>query len=96
MHPGLSDELVPSPDGIDLNKLTKDTVITTDTCNTARKLRRVLVQMIKDVTNEDGEIFEFDCMNHLRNVWFGGMEKAVTQRLNAILRTSLDEIDPKL
>ena len=96
MHPGLSEELLPSPDGIDLIKLKKDTVVTTDTCNTARKLRRVLVEMIKDATDGDGEIFEFDCMNHLRNVWFGGMEKAVTQRLNAILRGSLDQIDPRL
>ena len=96
LHPGLSDKLVPSPMGIDLNKLKKGGVITTDTCNTAQKVRRVLVQTIKDVTGEDGDIFEFDCMNHLRNVWFGGMEKALTKQLNTILRTSLDEIDPQL
>jgi hypothetical protein len=35
-------------------------------------------------------------MNHLRNVWFGGVEKALTKHLNEILRTSLDEIDSKL
>ena len=54
------------------------------------------MEVIKNVTDEEGEIFEFDCMNHLRNVWIGGMEKAVVKSLNTILQTSLDEIDPKL
>jgi hypothetical protein len=35
-------------------------------------------------------------MNHLRNVWFGGMEKTLTRELNLHLCASLDEIDPKL
>jgi hypothetical protein len=37
-----------------------------------------------------------DCMNYLRNVWFGNGEKALTKDLNVHLRASLDEIDPKL
>ena len=40
--------------------------------------------------------YGFDCMQHLRNVWLGGMEKALTSRLKEILRTDLDEIDPRL
>ena len=35
-------------------------------------------------------------MNHLRNVWFGGMEKTLTRELNLHLHASLDEIDPRL
>ena len=35
-------------------------------------------------------------MNHLRNVWFGGMEKTLTRELNLHLCASLDKIDPKL
>eukprot|EP00956_Cyclotella_meneghiniana_P043804 scaffold288481_cov139-Cyclotella_meneghiniana.AAC.1 len=35
-------------------------------------------------------------MNHLRNVWIGGMEKALSKYLNELLRGSLDEIDPML
>ena len=54
------------------------------------------MEVIKNVTDEEGVIFEFDCMNHLWNVWMGGMEKAVVKSLNTNLRTSLDEIDPKL
>ena len=35
-------------------------------------------------------------MNHLRNVWFGNVEKALSAHLNALLRSSLDEIGPQL
>ena len=35
-------------------------------------------------------------MNHLRNVWFGNVEKALSTHLNALLHSSLDEIDPQL
>lgn len=35
-------------------------------------------------------------MNHLQNVWFGGMEKKLTMNLNNILHTCLNEIDPSL
>ncbi len=61
----------------------------TDTCNTAQKVRCILVDMIVGA-------YELDYMNHLRNVWFGNMEKVLSTYLNAILRTSLDDINPKL
>jgi hypothetical protein len=35
-------------------------------------------------------------MNHLQNVWFGNVEKALLTHLNALLRSSLDEINPQL
>jgi hypothetical protein len=35
-------------------------------------------------------------MNHLRNVWFGSMEKTLTMELNLHLCASCDKIDPKL
>ena len=35
-------------------------------------------------------------MQHLRNVWIGSMEKALTSDLNNILRVSLEEIDPRI
>jgi hypothetical protein len=80
---------VPTPDGIDINKLADGGVIMTDTCNTAQKIRRILLDHI------DGAM-DLDCMNHLRNVWIGGMEKALAKYLNALLRSSLDEIDPTI
>ena len=81
-------DLVPSPDAIDIAKL-EDGVITTDTCNSAQKFRRLIIEQIPGA-------YEYDCMNHLRNVWFGNMEKALTKSLNTLLRDSLDEIDSKL
>ena len=35
-------------------------------------------------------------MHHLRNVWFGGIEKALTTYLNALLKDSLENIDSHL
>ena len=35
-------------------------------------------------------------MNHLRNVWLGGMEKALTGHLNNVMHADLDVIDPRL
>ena len=88
MQAGQSD-LVPSPDEININKFGKDGVFNTDTCSTAQKLRRIL-------TEEVPGAYDFDCMHHLRNVWLGGMEKALTKQLNEILKMSVDDIDPKL
>lgn len=82
-------DLVPSADGIDINKLGEGGVVMTDTCNAAQKLRRILVSIV------DGA-YDLDCMNHLRNVWFGGVEKSLTKHVNEILRSSLDEIDSNL
>eukprot|EP00956_Cyclotella_meneghiniana_P023299 scaffold45195_cov78-Cyclotella_meneghiniana.AAC.1 len=61
----------------------------TDTCNGAQKVRRILVDRIDGAT-------DLDCMNHLRNVWIGGMEKTLSKYLNEMLRSSLDEIDSTL
>ena len=61
----------------------------TDTCNTAQKVRIILVDQIADA-------YELDCMNHLRYVWLGNVEKALSTYLNALLHTSLDKIDPQL
>ena len=87
--PEKSDQL-PSPDEININKLGDDGVVMTDTCNAAQKIRRILVDMI------DGLAYDLDCMNHLRNVWFGGVEKSLTKHLNQMLRSSLDKIDTNL
>ena len=61
----------------------------TDTCAAACKVRRILCSDIPG-------LHEFDCMQHLRNVWIGSMEKALTSELNNILSVSLKEIDPRI
>ncbi len=80
---------IPLPAQIDIQKLGHGGVITTDTCNQAQKVQRILCEIVVGV-------LDYDCMNHLQNVWFGSMEKTLTKELNLYLRTSLDEIDPKL
>ncbi len=81
--------LVPCKTNIDINKLGDGGQITSDTCNGAQKIQQILTKMI------DGS-YDYDCMHHLCNVWFGGMEKKLTLSLNILLRSSLDIIDLKL
>ena len=80
---------VPTEEGVDIKKLGDGGLVTSDTCNVAQAVRRIIVA-------ECIGALEMDCMHHLRNVWFGNMEKDLTKELNTLLRVSLDEIDPKL
>ena len=77
VHPG-NIHLIPFPNEIDIKKMGKHAVVVTDTCAAAQKLRRILVESMPGA-------YDFDCMHHFRNVWFGGVEKALTKRLNEIL-----------
>ena len=78
--------MIPDPEEIDLDKLGKQGTLTTDTCNTAQKVRRILV------THINGDVNEQDCMHHLRNVWINGVAKAVNVYMKDFLQDSLDEI----
>ena len=80
---------VPSPDGITEEKL-RGILITTDTCNAARKARRLFNERV------GGDCPEIDCMNHLRCVHGGGFEKGVTKEWKGSLMGSEEEIDPIL
>ena len=86
----LPDEIhvLPTDNTIDISKMGYGGTIATDTCNSARKIRRVLVERI------GGNIHKMDCMHHLRNVWFGGVERALTCHLNVFLK--VDNIDKNL
>ena len=54
------------------------------------KTRRILVERI------EGTIHEMDCVHHLRNVWLGDVEKALTSHLNVFFKDSLANIDKNL
>ena len=45
-------DMIPLPDSIDIKKLGDGGIITTDTCNDSRKVRRLLVKAIDDCVNE--------------------------------------------
>ena len=83
-YPELLDS-IPSPDGIDIKKLGQHGLIMTDSCNAAQKARQLLQCEI------GGIVFEFDCHNHLRNVWIKGMEKLVSVFLQVVLSDSLEK-----
>jgi len=80
----------------------------TDTANPARKQeRRLLCNVITKaaadllqipISSDDPRlhVLEVDCFNHLRNVWLGGMSKALTKALKVTLKDELDAIDNRL
>ena len=76
-------------DKIDIKKLT-DGAVTTDTCNSARKTRRILVEIVAQI--DGGVVHEQDCFHHLRNVWINGITEAVSGFMKEYLSDSLDEI----
>ena len=78
--------MIPSSDSINIDKLGKGGTITTDTCNAAQKVRRLLVEYINGTVNEQ------DCMQHLRNVWINGVAIAVNKYMLEFLEESLDDI----
>ena len=72
--------LIPDPDSINIDKLGDGGTITTDTCNAAQKVCRLLVEYINGTVNEQ------DCMHHLKNVWINGVAKAVNKYLTEFLQ----------
>ena len=79
----------PLSDGLDLKKL-QGGAINTDSCASVQKARRLLSNIVGD------KVWEQDCQHYLRNVWFKEMEKALTKKLNEILKDDLDEIASEL
>ncbi len=76
LYPSRQDllDMIPQSQALTLDKLANDGMVSTDTCNTARKTRRLLCKAIRMVAIEQGlreesiNIMENDCWNHLRNV----------------------------
>jgi len=82
-------ELIPDVDTINIKKLT-DGAVTTDTCNSAQKTRRILVEIVSQI--DGGIVHEQDCFHHLRNVWINGIAKAVSAFMKDYLSDSLENI----
>ena len=78
-------DLISTEDDIDLQKLASTGAITTDTCNSARKTRRLLVEII-------GCVYKQDCLNHLHNVWINAVANAVSEYMKGFLDDSSDNI----
>ena len=81
--------MIPDADKIDIKKLT-DGAVTTDTCNSAQKTRRILVGIVSQI--DGGVVHEQDCFHHLRNVWINRVAKAVSEYMKDFLHDSLENI----
>ena len=88
---------------MNIGKLGSSGALMSDTCNGARKTRRLIVEKV----HEDAEalrkykydgirVLEVDCWNHLRNMWLGGMTKALPTLLVKSIRRELDDIYSRL
>lgn len=89
--PAFVDYLV-DPDTINPEECMKETMLTSDSCSTALKERRLFMGRI------GGDlVLEMDCHNHMRNIF---VAKTVTEilgsYLNRLLNDSLSKIDPTL
>ena len=80
-------DAIPLEMGITLGKLDK-AWFTTEYCNSAQKLARL--------AEEELNMRKQPCWNHFRNTWIHGVEAETNQYLKGVLRSSLDECDPKL
>ena len=76
-------ETIPAPTKLPLAKAAKKGIIMTDTCNTACKLCRLLIDQIKVIAEENSmsshqiATFKGDYWQHLCNIWFSTIIKQV-------------------
>jgi hypothetical protein len=100
LHPHCQDliNMIPQSNELTLTKLAKDGMVSTDTCNTARKTQRLLCEVIRKLCFEkwlmqdEINVLENDCWNHLQNVWFGAVVKEPSSHLGKELQNDLNEI----
>ena len=82
--------MIPQPGSINIDKIGEGGTITTDTCNAAQKIFRLLVEHI------NGHVNQQECMQHLRNVWINGAAKAVNKYMTEFFNKILDDISSYL
>ena len=79
-----------------------------DTCNQANRVKELLARSIEDefeakdpewesldgnAREERCRVYQMDCWNHLRNVWFGNASKAMVAVVRDELRDHLSNFD---
>ena len=79
---------VPFPISMNIDKLGSSGALTSDTCNGARKTRRLIAEKVFEAAkyfckddSDDIRVLEVDCWNKLRNLWLGGMTRALSPYL---------------
>ena len=90
-------DLLPRPSGLCVSKLRDGAGVMTDGCDAARKFRRLFIESVKkvcidmDYSDDQIIIFENDCWQHMRNVWFGQVLKHLSKYLADLLEDDLKE-----
>ena len=83
---------IPLAEALTLTKLANHGVITTNTCNGARKTAQLLIEAVRNKCEEEGmnlatiKLYLLDYHNHLRNVWTGKMNKDSSTFLTEVLK----------
>ena len=89
---------IPDPSSIDVTTLASGGTVNTDTCNTAKKLKQILIEEIEKKALEIGipkseiKLFGIDCMHHLRNIWIKASNEAVADELRVELKDDIDAL----
>ena len=88
---------------MNIGKLGSIGALTSDTCNGEIKTCRLIVDQVYEALEslckdnyDEIRVLEVDCWNPLRNMWLGGMTKALSTSLGNKMREKLDEIDLRL
>ena len=88
---------IPVPNELNTVNLETRDAVTSDTCNTAMKTRRLIVTRIEEAavntSTTNIKVLEVDCWNHLRKLWLYGMNKILSQFLRNTLCDKLGIID---
>ena len=90
-------QYIPTRDGLKLSKLNSIDLMT-DTCNTARKVAKLLAESIKeacrgeDMTEKQIAVYIGHCWHHLRCIWIGAGLKRANKYLSDVLGDDLHEI----
>ena len=99
-----NDHDIPSATEVHLSKLNRG-IITTDTCNSARRISHLLADAIRMAVEEkiqqNGKnpeeltimVLTQDCHHHLQNVWIEAVNKRLSSYLNEVLASDLSNID---
>ena len=79
-------------------RLAKHGWLMTDMCNTAKKFRKLLREVIEAeakenvMTEDEINMYEDDFWHHLRNVWIEGVVLKLSQHLAEVLSNDLEAI----
>ena len=81
--------MIQTTNSIDIAKLANGRALSPDSCNSAHKSRRILVQLIE---KQGGIVHEVYCVQHLHYVRFNAFSNAVFAFITTYLEDSLEEV----